>query len=103
MPKDAGDLKGQFVCFKPDGSKAWTSGADVRFGLGPFMLADNKFYLLSDEGELTMADATKQEFVKLGEAKVLKGHDSWGPFALVGSRLILRDMNNLACVELGKG
>jgi outer membrane protein assembly factor BamB len=102
MPKDAGTLKGQFVCYKPDGTLVWSSGSDNRFGLGPFIVADKKFYLLDDEGELTMADATKQEFVRLGHADILKGHDAWGPFALAGSRLLMRDMNTLACVELGK-
>ena len=101
MPKDAGSLKGQFVCYKPDGTLVWSSGQDNRFGLGPFILADNKFYLLGDEAELTMIDATKQEYVQLGHADILPGHDAWGPFALAGSRLLLRDMNTLACVELG--
>ncbi|MBX7255732.1 MAG: PQQ-like beta-propeller repeat protein [Candidatus Hydrogenedentes bacterium] len=101
MPKDAGALKGQFVCYKPDGTLVWSSGQDNRFGLGPFMVADNKFFILGDDGELTMADATKQEYVQLAQAPVLKGHDAWGPLALAGSRLLLRDMNTLACVELG--
>lgn len=101
MPKDAGSLKGQFVCYKPDGTLVWSSGQDNRFGLGPFILADNKFYLLGDEAELTMVDATKQQYVQLGHADILPGHDAWGPFALAGSRLLLRDMNTLACVELG--
>lgn len=101
MPKDGGALRGQFVCYKPDGSLVWSSGQDTRFGLGPFVLADNKFYLLDDDGTLTMADATAPQFAPLGQAKVLEGHDAWGPLALAGSRLLLRDMNNLACVELG--
>lgn len=102
MPKDGGSLKGQFVCYKPDGSLVWSSGNDNRFGLGPFLLADNKYFLLGDEGELTMADASKPGFEVLGHADIMKGHDAWGPFALAGSRLILRDMNSMACVELGK-
>ncbi len=101
MPKDAGALKGQFVCYQPDGKLVWTSGNDNRFGLGPFLAADNKFFVLDDEGALTMADARKKEFVRLDHAKVLKGHDAWGPLALAGSRLLMRDMNTLACVELG--
>ncbi|GMW02417.1 MAG: hypothetical protein AMXMBFR84_35530 [Candidatus Hydrogenedentota bacterium] len=101
MPKDGGSLQQQFVCFRPDGSLVWSSGQDARFGLGPFLIADNKFYLLDDEGKLTMADATKETFTVLGEADILEGHDAWGPFALAGSRLLLRDMNTLACVELG--
>ncbi|NUM52364.1 MAG: PQQ-binding-like beta-propeller repeat protein [Candidatus Hydrogenedentes bacterium] len=101
MPKEAGALGRQFVCYKPDGTLVWSSGPSNRFGLGPFILADNKFYILGDEAELTMFDATKQEFVQLGHADILPGHDAWGPFTLAGSRLILRDMNTLACVELG--
>ncbi|MBI2433512.1 MAG: PQQ-like beta-propeller repeat protein [Candidatus Hydrogenedentes bacterium] len=103
MPKDAGALKGQFVCMKPDGTTVWSSGADNRFGLGPFLLADGKFLILDDEGALTMLDATKPGYSLLGHAEILHGHDAWGPLALAGSRLLLRDMNNLACVELGAG
>ncbi|MCC6142434.1 MAG: PQQ-binding-like beta-propeller repeat protein [Candidatus Hydrogenedentes bacterium] len=101
LPKDAGSLKGQFACYQPDGTLVWSSGSDNRFGLGPFILADNKFYLLDDEGTLTMADASTGAFTPLGTADLLEGHDAWGPFALAGSRLLLRDMNTLACVDLG--
>ena len=103
MPKDGGALKSQFVCYKPDGSLVWSSGSDKRFGLGPFILADDKFYILGDEGELTMFDATTQEYKELGEFDVLPGHDAWGPFTLAGSRLIVRDLQSMACVELGTG
>lgn len=101
MPKDAGALKGQFVCYRPDGTLVWSSGQDNRFGLGPFLLADNKFLILGDTGELTLVDAAKDGFARLAQAPVLKGHDAWGPLALAGTRLLLRDMNTLACVELG--
>ena len=101
MPKDAGPLKGQFVCYRPDGELVWSSGSDNRFGLGPFLLADNKFFLLDDEGTLTMTDARVDGFAPLGKADLLEGHDAWGPLALAGTRLLLRDMNTLACVDLG--
>lgn len=102
MPKDAGALKGQFVCYDTDGNLVWSSGNDNRFGLGPFLLADNKFYILDDDGKLTMIDAATREFKKLGEAQVLHGHDAWGPLAIAGDRLLLRDMNNLACINLSQ-
>jgi hypothetical protein len=35
------------------------------------------------------------------EGEMVLGHDAWGPLALAGTRLLLRDMNYLACVELG--
>lgn len=101
MPKDAGAMKGQFVCYRPDGTLVWSSGRDNRFGLGPFLMADDKFFILDDEGTLTMIDARKRRYVQLAQAEILHGHDAWGPLALAGSRMLLRDMNNLACIELG--
>jgi len=110
MPKDAGELKNQFVCYKPDGTMVWSSGRDNRFGLGPFLLADDKFYILDDDATLTMIDATKSKYAQLGQGETIShldedgekvlGHDAWGPLALAGSRLLLRDMNYMACIEL---
>jgi len=102
MPKDAGAMKGQFVCYTPEGELVWSSGSDNRFGLGPFLLADEKFYILDDEAVLTMVEARTDKYVQLGQAGVLDGHDAWGPLALAGSRMLLRDMNTLACFELGE-
>ena len=101
MPKDAGSLKGQFVAYRPDGSLAWSSGSDNRFGFGPFLKADDKFYILDDHGVLTMLKSSDSKYIQLGQAEVLHGHDPWGPIALAGSLMLLRDMNNLICVELG--
>jgi len=111
LPKKAGELSQQFVASKPDGTIVWNSGRDNRFGLGPYLLADNKFYILDDDATLTMLDATKSEYTQLGQGPTIAhldedgetvlGHDAWGPLALAGTRLLLRDMNFMACVELG--
>ena len=101
MPKDAGPLKGQFVCYDTEGNLKWASGNDNRFGLGPFLLADDKFYILDDDGTFTMIDGAGQEYRQLGQARVLHGHDAWGPIAIAGDRILLRDMNNLVCVDVG--
>ncbi len=101
MPKDAGPMKGQFACFDTEGNLVWSSGNDNRFGLGPFLLADDKFYILDDDGKFTMIDGATQEYRQLGEAQVLHGHDAWGPIAIAGDRILLRDMNNLVCVNVG--
>lgn len=101
MPKDAGALKGQFVCYRPDGSLVWGSGPDNRFGFGPFLVADNKFYILDDDGVMTVLDAQADEYVQLSQSQVLEGHDAWGPIAIAGSRMLLRDMNKMVCIEIG--
>ncbi len=101
MPKDAGALRGQFVCYRPDGSLAWSSGQSNRFGLGPFLLADGKFYILDDDGMLTMVRASRDAYAPLAKAQVLHGQDAWGPICPVGDRMLLRDSRQMVCISVG--
>ncbi len=101
-PKDAGTLRNQFVCFKPkDCTKpVWTSNTIARFGLGPYIVADDKIYILNDDGNLTMIEASTKKFNVLGKARILKGHDAWGPLAIAGGLMVLRDSKTMACIDL---
>jgi outer membrane protein assembly factor BamB len=102
LPKDAGELRNQFVCVDPidPGTILWASGPGRRFGLGPYLVADDKFLLLSDEGSLTVAQATASRFKELSTFKILDGVDAWGPMAIVAGRLLLRDAHTMACIDL---
>lgn len=104
MPKDGGALKRQLTCFDPDREEpVWSSGKTHRFGLGPFVMADDKLFVLSDDGTLTMLKISRTNYEPLAEAKVLDGHDAWGPIALAGTRMLLRDSTRMVCLELGEG
>ena len=102
MPKDAGPLRNQFVCVHPDDlSKAiWSSGKTERFGLGPYLIADGKFFILSDEGLLTVSEVSTQGYRPLATAQILDGHDAWGPLALVQGRLLARDSRRMVCLDI---
>ena len=100
MPKDAGTLRGQFVCYDPDGSLVWSSGPANRFGLGPFILADGKFYVLSDDGVLTVIQQHREQYAALAQARVLDGQDAWGPIAIAGTRMLLRDSTRMVCIDV---
>lgn len=102
LPKDAGANKTAFACADTDGTILWTSGEDMRFGIGPFMVVGDRFLILDDEGVLTMARASTERFIPLARAKILPGNDSWGPLVVVGTRLLLRDFKHLMCVDLGR-
>ncbi len=93
---------GELTCLAPDGSLRWTSGPSHRFGLGPFLLADGKLLVMDDDGELTLAAASTDRFELLARAKVLDGHDSWGPMALAGGLLLVRDLTEMRCLDLRK-
>jgi outer membrane protein assembly factor BamB len=93
---------GELVCLDLTGKVLWSSGMNHRFGLGPLMIADGKILALDDDGHLTMARATPARFEPLAQARVLQGHEAWGPMALAGCRLLVRDLTRLVCLDLGK-
>ena len=100
LPKDSAALRGLFVCLSADGKVVWSSDKTKRMGLGPFLLANDRFFLLDDHGELTMCRASLTGWEEMSRAQVLHGHDAWGPMALVDGRLILRDSKKMICLDV---
>ena len=102
LPKDAGGLREQFVCYKASDTRkpAMNSGKTVRFGLGPYIIADNKFFILNDDGEMTIAKYSTSDFKVLDKAKIIEGQDSWGPIAITGGYLLMRDSKTLVCLDI---
>ena len=94
--------KGELVCLDLQGKVEWTSGAKERFGLGPYMIADGAIFVMDDDGLLTMAEATPEAYRRIARAQVLQGHEAWGPMALAGNRLLLRDLTRMVCLDLGR-
>jgi outer membrane protein assembly factor BamB len=91
------------TCLDLNGQVVWTSPTTHRFGprgLGPYMIADGLIYIMNDKGTLTMAKATSAGYEQFAEAKVLEGHESWGPMAIASGRLIVRDMNRMICLDV---
>jgi outer membrane protein assembly factor BamB len=102
LPKDAGPMREQFVCCHPDDCSKiiWSSGKTNRFGLGPYLVADDKFFILNDDGVLTVLKASTKEYIQLGQVKVLQGVDAWGPMAITNGRLLARDSRRLVCIDI---
>ncbi len=90
----------QLVCIDLDGNPVWNSGPINRFGIGPYMIANNMLYVLDDAGLLTLVNANTGGYNQLAQAQVLHGHDAWGPMALVGGRLIVRDLTRMICLDV---
>jgi outer membrane protein assembly factor BamB len=94
------DKDKQLVCLDLDGRVVWTSGSQQRFGLGPYLIADGLIYVMNDEGRLTLAAASPTGYRQLAQAQVLAGHDSWGAMAMAAGRLIVRDLTQMACLDV---
>lgn len=104
LPKDAGPLRNQLICVNPDNFQeiVWASGPDKRFGLGPYMLADHKLFILSDDATLTIARPSLDGYTELDSHRVIEGHDAWGPLAVADGYMVLRDSKTLVCLDLAK-
>ena len=102
LPKDAGNARNQFVCCTScDCMKfVMTSGKTERFGLGPYLLADGKFYILNDDGELIIAEASFRQFKVLDRRKIIDGQDAWGPLVITGGYLLMRDSKQMVCLDI---
>ena len=106
LPENAGALKKQLVCYKKSDllTAVWSSGKEYRFGrgLGPYILSGDKLYLLDDDGNLYFYKIQDNKATLLASHKILKGIEAWGPMAIAGKYLIMRDSRNLLCLNIGK-
>ncbi|NOR75442.1 MAG: PQQ-binding-like beta-propeller repeat protein [Draconibacterium sp.] len=103
MPKDGGSIRTQLICVNPADTKqvVWSSGKEARFGLGPYFIAHNKFFILNDDGTLTIARPSIEKYIQLEQIKIFEhGHDAWAPFAIADGYLLLRDSKTMVCIDL---
>ena len=63
---------------------------ELGLGCGSLMLADGKLIILSDQGELVIAEATSEAFRPISKAKVLDGR-CWTVPVLAGGRIYCRN------------
>jgi outer membrane protein assembly factor BamB len=102
--------KGRFTCLGLDGNVVWQSpvvsgNADATrtFNLGGFLLADGMFFILDgNTGMLRLVEANTKEYKELASAQILSGEDVWGPLALSDGKLIIRDMSQMVCLQVGQ-
>ena len=102
LPNDAGDHRQEFACMNLEGKVLWTSGGDLRFGLGPYVAVDSRFLVLDDTGVLHLLSADAAGCHQLAHADLFNGtgRDAWGPLAFVDGLLLLRDSKRLVCLDL---
>ena len=100
LPKDAGEFRAQFACMSLEGKIVWTSGKTERFGLGPFLRVGEDVFILDDDGTLSLVKASPASYERLAQARVLHGREAWAPMAFVDGRLVLRDFEEMICLDV---
>lgn len=92
----------QLVCLDLEGNVVWTSTSAHKFGCGPYTIINGLLYLMDDSGTLTLAQTSSSGYLPLAHAKVLDGHESWGPMAVASGRLIVRDTERMICLDISE-
>ena len=103
LPKDGGGMRERLAMYSPSNlhNPIWTSAADERFGLGPYMVIDDKLFAFKEDGELYMYQLNTKSMKLLRKQRVMEeGIDAWGPLAYADGMLIVRDSKTIKCLKI---
>jgi len=93
---------GQLVCLDLNGNVVWTSTSANKFGNGSYAIVNGLIYIMNNTGKLTLVQASPSGYIQLAHAKVMDGHESWGPMAIASGRLIVRDTQRMMCLDISE-
>ena len=102
LPKDGGANRSKLVVYNPSNLHApvWTSAQDERFGLGPYLVINDKLFAFNEEGVLYVYQIEANGMTLLKKQEVMEGVDAWGPLAYADGRLVLRDSHTVKCLKI---
>jgi len=103
LPKDGGGMRERLSIYRPSDlhHAIWNSASDERFGLGPYLVIDNKLFALKEDGQLFVYEIGDQSMTLLRKQTVIEdGADAWGPMAYADGMLLLRDAKNVKCLKI---
>lgn len=103
LPKDAGGNREKLVMYAPTDlhSPVWRSAADEKFGLGPYLLINDKLFAFNENGELYVYQVEQRSMTLLKRQVIMEeGVDAWGPMAYADGMLVVRDAHHVKCIKI---
>ena len=105
LPKDGGGMRERLAMYRPSDlhHPIWTSAADERFGLGPYMVIGDRLLAFKEDGELYVYQLGDTSMRLLRKQRVMdEGIDAWGPMAYADGLLIVRDSKTIKCLRIAE-
>jgi outer membrane protein assembly factor BamB len=92
---------GYLICLDAKtGKRVWKG---ERFDSGQLLVTGDTLLVQSERtGELVAVAADPADYRELGRIQVLQGSRTWNTFALAGTRVYMRNHEEMVCVELAK-
>ena len=103
LPKDGGGMRERLAMYSPNDlhHPIWTSDADERFGLGPYIVVGDCLFALKEDGELYVYQLNTKSMKLLHKQRIMEeGIDAWGPMAYADGMLIVRDAKTIKCLKI---
>lgn len=102
LPKDGGGNRSKLVYYNPSNlhSPIWVSAQDERFGLGPYLVINDKLFAFNEDGVLYVYQIELNGMTLLKKQEIMEGVDAWGPMAYADGRLVLRDSHTVKCLKI---
>lgn len=90
------------VCMNMEGKVLWKTMRDPLFDKGSMILADGLILATDGRQTLYLIEPDPSGFKSLASAEILGMGQNWGPLALAGGNLLLRDQTRLICVKVAE-
>lgn len=90
------------VCFDLDLKVKWQTGKSPNLDKGGMVLTgDGLIYSVDGKtGELRIIEPSPQGYKELAKVPMLAGQEIWAPLALADGKLLIRDQNQIKCLDL---
>jgi outer membrane protein assembly factor BamB len=99
--KEQGASQSGLVCLDIEGQTLWQTGPALQFYDGALLFADGLALAMNGKnGRLHLLEISTPGGRLLAQAEVLKGPNVWAPMALADGRLLVRDQQQLKCLDL---
>lgn len=73
---------------------------DRSVGKGSLIAAAGHLLVLGERGDLAVVEATPEAYREKGRVQALPSTRAWTPPSLSGGRIYVRDLENIACLDL---
>ena len=100
LPKDAGEFRAQFACVNLDGQGRLDQRQDRAFRTGAVLARRRRHVHSRRRRHAVAVKASITGYERLARARVLHGREAWAPMALVDGRLVLRDFEEMICLDV---
>ncbi len=99
------------TCMNMDGEIMWKTKREPDFNKGSMIIADGLMLATDGAKTLYLIDPSPEGFKPISKAELLteqeggdtrNGVQNWGPLALSGGKLLIRDQKQMMCVKVGE-